>query len=111
MCNLVPLEEFRAELRRREEEERARELMRRRQADSAYQENLDTGAMAGLDAKKCPGCKTKILREYGCNKMTCSCGTKFCWLCLKNITQEGYNHFSDETSPCYEKLMTGTRGS
>ena len=33
------------------------------------------------DCKKCPGCHVAVVREYGCNHMTCTCGTKFCISC------------------------------
>ncbi|OHS95882.1 hypothetical protein TRFO_10293 [Tritrichomonas foetus] len=32
--------------------------------------------------KKCPKCKTPIMRNEGCNQMTCSrCNFQFCWCC------------------------------
>uniref|UniRef100_A0A7S1QEG8 RBR-type E3 ubiquitin transferase n=1 Tax=Alexandrium catenella TaxID=2925 RepID=A0A7S1QEG8_ALECA len=34
-------------------------------------------------AKPCPGCGVRILRSWGCNKMTCNqCGSHWCWVCL-----------------------------
>lgn len=33
------------------------------------------------DCKKCPGCHVVVMREYGCNHMTCTCGMKFCISC------------------------------
>jgi E3 ubiquitin-protein ligase RNF14 len=37
--------------------------------------------------KACPGCKAKIMRVSGCNKMTCTvCNVVFCNVCGKNIS-------------------------
>jgi len=36
-------------------------------------------------AKPCPGCGVRIVRSWGCNKMTCSqCGKHWCWVCLSD---------------------------
>lgn len=43
--------------------------------------------------RNCYRCGSKFIREDGCNKMTCHCGAKMCYICRKPIT--GYNHFSD----------------
>ncbi|KAF2270912.1 hypothetical protein CC78DRAFT_5996 [Lojkania enalia] len=44
-------------------------------------------------AKKCPGCKWYIQKNYGCDHMTCSkCKHEFCWVCLapyKPIRDQG----------------------
>lgn len=31
--------------------------------------------------KKCGGCKMYIEKSFGCSKMKCRCGYKFCWAC------------------------------
>lgn len=36
-------------------------------------------------------CGKSFLKESGCNKMTCKCGLKMCYLCKEQIT--GYDHF------------------
>jgi E3 ubiquitin-protein ligase RNF216 len=38
-----------------------------------------------------PGCGKKFIKEFGCNKIRCSCGTLICYMCRKQI--DGYNHF------------------
>ena len=51
--------------------------------------------------KACPGCNIMTSRISGCNLMTCKSAickakpkgaTKFCYLCAKDITEEGYPH-------------------
>lgn len=51
-------------------------------------------AMTEAVVRQCPGCKCKIMKSTGCNKMTCSnrnCQTKFCYVCRKKIRD--YEHF------------------
>ncbi|KAL8769461.1 MAG: hypothetical protein Q9209_004522 [Squamulea sp. 1 TL-2023] len=45
--------------------------------------------------RRCPRCKKTIMKDHGCNKMTCACGAYICDYCGKDITKEVYNHFSD----------------
>lgn len=45
------------------------------------------------DIKPCPCCKVPIIKmdDGSCNHMTCSvCGTEFCWLCMKEISDLHY---------------------
>lgn len=34
-------------------------------------------------AKYCLGCKNLVLKNKGCNHMTCKCGFEFCWRCYE----------------------------
>jgi len=43
--------------------------------------------------RKCPGCQAPIVKNGGCNKITCRCGTLSCYVCRKNLDGEGYDHF------------------
>jgi hypothetical protein len=42
---------------------------------------------AGDDVQRCPSCRNVILREAGCNHMTCNCGYEFCWVCGSKYTR------------------------
>lgn len=48
-------------------------------------------------AQPCPSCQFLIYRIDGCNKIKCSCGTLFCWICGENLSNYSnpYEHFSD----------------
>ena len=53
-------------------------------------------AMTNALVRECPKCKVPILKDGGCNKMTCSqCRTCVCDYCGKDITKEGYGHFEN----------------
>ncbi|KAL8667136.1 MAG: hypothetical protein Q9168_007337 [Polycauliona sp. 1 TL-2023] len=45
--------------------------------------------------RQCTRCKKTIMKEGGCNKLTCSCGAYICDFCGKDITSQLYGHFSD----------------
>src|SRR5699024_6031984 len=52
-------------------------------------------AMSEALMRSCPKCKVKIIKENGCNKMQCTkCRTLMCYVCKKDITGQGYNHFN-----------------
>lgn len=53
----------------------------------------DSIIQTGDDIKPCPCCKVLIIKmdDGSCNHMTCSvCGTEFCWLCMKEISDLHY---------------------
>ena len=50
-------------------------------------------AVIEKSTNQCPSCKMAVAKSAGCNKMTCSCGTKFCNQCNEDITDIGYEHF------------------
>ena len=66
--------------------------------------------------KKCPKCNVQILKEHGCNRLTCPCGVTMCDFCGKDITGVGYGHFKGEgprgasqTCPTYDDLTVRRR--
>lgn len=45
---------------------------------------LDPDAWAARkDSVKCPNCLANVQKVNGCNHMTCTCGSEFCYLCLR----------------------------
>jgi hypothetical protein len=64
------------------------------------EKNLIAEAMTEALIRKCPKCSVSIIKESGCNKMTCTkCGCFFCDVCKKDITKEMYGHFTSN-GPC-----------
>ncbi|EMD49115.1 RING finger protein [Entamoeba histolytica HM-3:IMSS] len=57
------------------------------------------GELMTKNIKKCPVCKCPVIKSYGCNKITCICGTYFCYNCGKKI--DGYEHFHSGECPLY----------
>ena len=39
--------------------------------------------------KKCPKCEVWIMKNEGCNHITCRCGAEFCYVCGKIYTVNG----------------------
>jgi len=56
--------------------------------------------------QNCPGCKTPIEKNGGCNHMRCKCGLSFCWLCGADISDAPYNHQCGRFKPVREKGNT-----
>ncbi|KAK0714830.1 hypothetical protein B0H67DRAFT_487397 [Lasiosphaeris hirsuta] len=53
----------------------------------------------------CPRCNTSFVKNAGCNKLTCPCGYKMCYVCRKDIggtddgPDVGYRHFCEHFRP------------
>ncbi len=45
-------------------------------------------------SKACPSCGEGVQKSEGCNKMTCLCGTTWCWRCGRQVN--GYDHFKEK---------------
>ncbi|ROT38721.1 hypothetical protein SODALDRAFT_333343 [Sodiomyces alkalinus F11] len=61
-------------------------------------------AMSMAVKRVCPRCGTSFVKNAGCNKLTCPCGYKMCYVCRKDIGSgpdggEGYRHFCDHFRP------------
>ncbi|KAH7721728.1 hypothetical protein AAVH_10806 [Aphelenchoides avenae] len=74
------------------------ESERKRQAEVADVKRTDinrlTKEIDEAKIRKCPTCGKSALKNLGdgsCNKMTCACGAKYCYLCLASGID--YNHF------------------
>lgn len=61
-----------------------------REGEEQGRVRVEEAATAAI-IRKCPTCRKGILKEDGCNKMNCPCGTKFCYCCQKKI--KDYTHF------------------
>lgn len=64
-------------------------------ADAKIRHKIEE-AMTEALLRKCE-CGQTFIKESGCNKMTCKCGRKMCYLCKEAIT--GYDHFGGP-NPC-----------
>jgi hypothetical protein len=48
------------------------------------------------NTKPCPVCNSNVLKDGGCNHMSCTCGAHFCWLCNEQYDiNEINNHYAD----------------
>ncbi|KAI4603646.1 hypothetical protein KJ359_003462 [Pestalotiopsis sp. 9143b] len=58
-------------------------------------------AMSMAIKRVCPRCNTSFVKNAGCNKLTCPCGYKMCYVCRKDIgsSTEGYQHFCQHFRP------------
>ncbi|KAL6860231.1 hypothetical protein ACO1O0_004257 [Amphichorda felina] len=56
-------------------------------------------AMSMAVKRVCPRCNTSFVKNAGCNKLTCPCGYKMCYVCRADLTEEGYRHFCDHFRP------------
>ena len=55
--------------------------------------------------KNCPYCHIVVIKNGGCNHITCKyCGKHWCWLCneIFNSTEE---HYGNINSKCYNQMM------
>lgn len=44
--------------------------------------------------RTCPKCHTSFVKSDGCNKMTCRCGLKMCYICRQPVPKtDPYSHF------------------
>ncbi|XP_067950008.1 E3 ubiquitin-protein ligase RNF216-like isoform X2 [Watersipora subatra] len=53
--------------------------------------------MTKAKIRECPRCKAPLVKDGGCNKVTCRCGGVICYICRKPEIQ--YTHFCQHTGP------------
>ena len=41
-----------------------------------------------VEYRKCPFCTSPVIKNGGCNHISCVCGKHFCWRCLKPLNEE-----------------------
>jgi hypothetical protein len=56
-------------------------------------------AMSMAIKRVCPRCNTSFVKNAGCNKLTCPCGYKMCYVCRSDLSDEGYRHFCEHFRP------------
>jgi len=56
-------------------------------------------AMSMAVKRVCPRCATSFVKNAGCNKLTCPCGYRMCYVCRRDIAAEGYRHFCEHFRP------------
>ncbi|EFX02916.1 ring finger protein [Grosmannia clavigera kw1407] len=61
-------------------------------------------AMSMAIKRVCPRCHTSFVKTVGCNKLTCPCGYRMCYVCRRDISgndgpDAGYRHFCDHFRP------------
>lgn len=60
-------------------------------------------AMTKALLRTCPNCSVSIVKEDGCNKIRCRCGTIICDVCKADITKSTFDHyFNGGRCPYYE---------
>ena len=60
-------------------------------------------ALSEAKMRTCPKCNKKFIKSDGCNKMTCACGMKMCYVCRKPLNKQNpYGHFC-QTPHCDHK--------
>ncbi|RYP48602.1 hypothetical protein DL769_011190 [Monosporascus sp. CRB-8-3] len=65
-------------------------------------------AMSLAVKRVCPRCGTSFVKAAGCNKLSCPCGYRMCYVCRADIGRDGYRHFCQhfrpegDGSPCQE---------
>jgi hypothetical protein len=66
--------------------------------------NINRGQRQNIEDKmseaviiRCGNCSNPIVKDEGCNKVTCLCGHFICYVCKQNVPKEvGYSHFCTE---------------
>lgn len=59
-----------------------------------YSYNTSEEKMTEARVRHCPKCKTPLLKEGGCNKITCRCGGKICYICRAENVCTVLNEYS-----------------
>ncbi|XP_069126310.1 E3 ubiquitin-protein ligase RNF14-like [Argopecten irradians] len=87
------LKEMEGKLKAQKESERGA-IKRKMQR---LQEEASSNIYIQNKAKTCPSCQSSLQKISGCNKVVCRCGCALCYICEKNITNIGYQHFVDSS--------------
>ncbi|GAA5834774.1 hypothetical protein JCM11251_003659 [Rhodosporidiobolus azoricus] len=64
-------------------------------------------AMSEAVQRRCERCGAGVVKEGGCNKITCRCGAAYCWSCRSPISPSvGYRHFCQHFLPDRSFVLT-----
>jgi hypothetical protein len=57
---------------------------------------LSTSDIGKMGIKKCGKCGTGIIKNDGCNHISCICGAHICWKCSKvfKVEKDCYDHLA-----------------
>ncbi|KAA6399553.1 MAG: hypothetical protein EZS28_004919 [Streblomastix strix] len=72
---------------------------RKKREDEEFVRVIDI-AMTNARIRHCPKCGKGIIKEEGCNRISCHCKANFCYCCEKDITDITYGHFNKSVSQC-----------
>lgn len=70
---------------------------RKKREDEEFVRVIDI-AMTNARIRHCPKCGKGIIKEEGCNRISCHCKANFCYCCEKDITDITYGHFNKSVS-------------
>ncbi|KAA6393898.1 MAG: hypothetical protein EZS28_010576 [Streblomastix strix] len=83
-----------------DERERLAALKEQQQNEETEFTNLIVKTLTEALARHCPRCKIAIVKEIGCNHISCPCGEDFCYICEQSIAGVMMGHFGSQTPPC-----------
>lgn len=73
-----------------------------------FEEEALNDAWKAENATSCSVCEAPVVKNGGCNHMTCICGCHFCFICGYYLHPRNiYRHFSEPSSSCYNRLFDG----
>ncbi|KAA6388987.1 MAG: hypothetical protein EZS28_015485 [Streblomastix strix] len=70
--------------------------------DDQVFKDLIIDTMTNAYIRHCPNpkCHRAIIKENGCEHISCPCGTHWCYCCEQDITEVMYGHFNKGDNPC-----------
>lgn len=73
----------------------------------ATEESLRKAVEEAMDAARiryCPACSKPVVKLDGCNRVPCSCGASFCYVCGERCPdKDPYQHFREGPCPLWAK--------
>lgn len=94
---IIPIFGLEVKVEYRKEQEKEKTINAKHTVEEAM-----TAALVNI----CNSCGRRFLKDYGCNKMTCTCGNTQCHVCGQNAK---YDHFGPTTCPLYDDAAARER--